>query len=153
MFLEDVADVRAGPDQPEQYVRFGTGAAAQTRGIELAGDAPAVTIAISKKPGETPSTSPTSVIARIEALRGTYIPEGVEATVTRNYGVTANDKAQKLIQKLMFATASVVVLVIVADGVARSRSWWARRSSSRWRRRCSPPGPGASRSTAFRCSR
>ena len=31
-------------------------------------------------------------------------------TVTRNYGVTANDKARQLIQKLLLATLSVVVL-------------------------------------------
>ena len=40
----------------------------------------------------------------------------MQYTVTRNYGETANDKAQKLIQKLMFATVSVIVLVIVAVG-------------------------------------
>jgi multidrug efflux pump subunit AcrB len=40
----------------------------------------------------------------------------VEVTVTRNYGETANDKALKLIQKLMFATASVVLLVWLTVG-------------------------------------
>ena len=35
---------------------------------------------------------------------------------TRNYGATANDKADKLIQKLLFATASVVALVFIALG-------------------------------------
>src|SRR6185295_10297856 len=40
----------------------------------------------------------------------------VEATVTRNYGVTANDKAKKLIQKLLFATGSVVLLVVLTMG-------------------------------------
>jgi multidrug efflux pump subunit AcrB len=35
---------------------------------------------------------------------------------TRNYGATANDKAQKLIQKLLFATAAVVALVFIALG-------------------------------------
>jgi len=49
-------------------------------------------------------------------LRGTFIPDGVEVTVTRDYGETANDKAQKLIQKLMFATASVVLLVWLTVG-------------------------------------
>ncbi|MBP6999811.1 MAG: efflux RND transporter permease subunit, partial [Tepidiphilus sp.] len=34
----------------------------------------------------------------------------------RNYGVTANDKAQTLIKKLLFATASVVALVFFALG-------------------------------------
>ena len=56
------------------------------------------------------------MLERIEQLRGTYIPDGVEVTVTRNYGETANDKAQKLIQKLMFATASVVLLVWLTVG-------------------------------------
>ena len=36
--------------------------------------------------------------------------------MTRNYGVTANDKAQKLIGKLVFATSAVVVLVLLALG-------------------------------------
>ena len=37
-------------------------------------------------------------------------------TVTRNYGETANEKAQKLMGKLVFATAAVVVLVLFALG-------------------------------------
>jgi multidrug efflux pump subunit AcrB len=49
-------------------------------------------------------------------LHGQYIPEGVEITVTRNYGVTADDKAKKLMQKLFFATASVVLLVVLTMG-------------------------------------
>jgi len=116
VYLQDIAQVRAGPDQPEQYVTFGTGPAAVQRGIEFDGTAPAVTIAVSKKPGENAIDVTRAVIERVELLRGTYIPEGVEVTVTRDYGVTANDKAQKLIQKLMFATASVVLLVWLTVG-------------------------------------
>jgi multidrug efflux pump subunit AcrB len=47
------------------------------------------------------------------------IPADVQVAETRNYGATANDKAQKLIQKLLFATASVVALVFLALGGAR----------------------------------
>jgi len=54
--------------------------------------------------------------APVEQLKGSIIPDGVEVSLTRNYGETANDKAQKLIQKLIFATLSVVVLVWVALG-------------------------------------
>ena len=36
--------------------------------------------------------------------------------MTRNYGATANDKAMKLIPKLIFATVSVVVLVLLTLG-------------------------------------
>jgi multidrug efflux pump subunit AcrB len=116
VYLQDVAEVRAGPDQPEQYVAFGAGPAAALKGIELAGTAPAVTIAVSKKPGENAIDVTRSVLERVDLLRGTYIPDGVEVTVTRDYGETANDKAQKLIQKLMFATASVVLLVWLTVG-------------------------------------
>jgi len=116
VYLQDVAQVRSGPDQPEQYVTFGTGPAAAQRGLEFDGTAPAVTIAVSKKPGENAIDVTRAVIERVELLRGTYIPDGVEVTVTRDYGVTANDKAQKLIQKLMLATASVVLLVWLTVG-------------------------------------
>ena len=116
VYLQDVAEVRAGPDQPEQYVTFGSGPAAALKGVELAGAAPAVTIAVSKKPGENAIDVTRAVRERVELLRGTYIPDGVGVTVTRDYGETANDKAQKLIQKLMFATASVVLLVWLTVG-------------------------------------
>jgi hypothetical protein len=51
-----------------------------------------------------------------KSLKNTVIPEGVEVTVTRNYGETATEKAQKLIGKLIFATAFVVALVFFALG-------------------------------------
>ena len=76
-----------------------------------------MTIAVSKKPGENAIDVAAQVLrARASCCEGSYVPEGVEITVTRNYGVTANDKAKKLIQKLMFATPSVVLLVVLAMG-------------------------------------
>ncbi len=80
------------------------------------GESPAVTLSVSKKPGVNAADVAESVIARAEALRGTVIPDGVEFSVTRNYGATATDKAQKLIGKLVFATAFVVLLVLFALG-------------------------------------
>ncbi|MCC7199734.1 MAG: efflux RND transporter permease subunit, partial [Gammaproteobacteria bacterium] len=116
VFLEDVASIKAGPDQPDRYVWIGPGKAAAARGIELAGDAPAVTLSVSKKPGVNAADLTSAAIDRLESLRGTVIPDGIQATVTRDYGATANDKAQKLIQKLGFATASVVLLMMWALG-------------------------------------
>lgn len=113
VFMTDVADVVDGPDLPKQYVWLGMGEGAKTKN---AGEFPAVTIAISKKPGENAVTVADRVISRVNQLKGTLIPQGVETTVTRNYGATANEKAQKLIGKLAFATAFVVLLVLVALG-------------------------------------
>src|SRR5690606_11748649 len=113
---EHAAAVGAGPARPEKDVWCGTGAAAEAVGLEPGIDAPAVTLAVAKKPGTNAAEIADAVIARVAELRGTYIPEGVEATVTRNYGQTANDKAETLIHKLIFATLSVIVLVVVALG-------------------------------------
>jgi len=106
IFMGDVAQVVDGPDQPEHYVWIGG----------KPGEHPAVTLAISKKPGENAVTVAKQLIERIGQLEGSVIPSNVEVTVTRDYGVTANDKAIKLIEKLIFATTSVVVLVWIALG-------------------------------------
>jgi len=116
VFLQDVAEVSTQPDQPDSYVWLGTGPGAATRGLTPTAHAPAVTIAVAKKPGMNAITIANQVIRRVQQLRGVYLPEGVHVTVTRNYGETANDKAVKLIEKLLFATASVVLLVVLAMG-------------------------------------
>ncbi len=116
VYLSDVADVTRGADQPEQYVWFGTGPGAAHKGIDAQGEFPAVTVAIAKQPGTNAVDIANQVVERFESLKGTFVPDGVEATVTRNYGATADDKAKKLISKLIFATLSVVALVLVFLG-------------------------------------
>ena len=116
VYLSDVARVRRGADQPEQLVWMGLGPAATAKDIEASGLYPAVTLAVAKKPGTNAVQVAEQVISRFEQLQGIFIPDGIEATVTRDYGATANDKAQTLIKKLIFATASVVLLVLLALG-------------------------------------
>jgi len=122
VFMSDVARIEDGPDQPRQFVMFGLGkagveAGAQgAKGVGAGQEYPAVTLSISKKPGVNAADVAEQVIARANAVKGTVIPEGVNVTVTRNYGQTATDKAQKLIGKLIFATAFVVLLVFFALG-------------------------------------
>ncbi len=111
--LSDVARVRAGGDLPARYAWHGAPAG---RAGPAAGVAPAVTIAIAKKPGSNAADITGAIGARLQQLQGELIPEGVHAVVTRDYGRTATDKALKLIQKLAFATASVVLLVLFALG-------------------------------------
>ncbi|MBS1208905.1 MAG: efflux transporter permease subunit [Proteobacteria bacterium] len=109
--LGDVARIEAGPPLPERYVWHGVVAQGQ-----LQGEFPAVTVQITKKPGENAVVVAERLMERVAALRNTVLPASVELAVTRNYGETANDKSQKLIQKLLFATASVVALVWLALG-------------------------------------
>ncbi len=116
VYLRDLATVQLGPDQPEQYVWFGTGPGAAVKGIAANGEFPAVTIAVAKQPGTNAVEIAGEIIGRFEQLKGVFIPEGVNVTVTRNYGFTADDKAEKLIGKLIFATGAVVLLVLLALG-------------------------------------
>jgi len=106
VYLSDVAEVRDGPNQPSRYVWIGT----------RQGEHAAVTVQVTKKPGENAVDVSDRVMKRVAELHGTVIPDEVRVTETRNYGATANDKALKLIEKLIFATASVVVLVFATLG-------------------------------------
>ncbi|HEU4644614.1 MAG TPA: efflux RND transporter permease subunit [Burkholderiales bacterium] len=106
VYLADVAEVADGPAQPARYAWTGTSK----------GEHPAVTLQVTKKPGENAVEVAERVLARAAELRGTVIPAAVEVSVTRNYGATANDKAQQLITKLIFATLSVIVLVFATLG-------------------------------------
>ncbi|HET7096881.1 MAG TPA: efflux RND transporter permease subunit, partial [Casimicrobiaceae bacterium] len=116
VYLADVARIVDGPPQPAHYAWLGTGPAAKTKGIESSGEFPAVTIAVTKKPHENAVLVADRLLQRVEELKNAVIPVGVEVTVTRNYGETANEKAMQLIQKLIFAAISVGALVFFAIG-------------------------------------
>ena len=111
--LEDVARISDAADAPSSYVWHGTpsGHAGPASGL-----APAVTLAIAKKPGSNAADITRAASERVDALRGQLIPDGIEVQVTRDYGATASDKAHTLIKKLVFATGSVVLLVLFALG-------------------------------------
>jgi multidrug efflux pump subunit AcrB len=109
VFLKDIADVVDQAEPASHYVWFGKANQANKT-------YPAVTLSITKKAGANAIDVANALKSRMEALRNTLIPADVQVVETRNYGETANDKAKKLITKLMFATASVVVLVLISLG-------------------------------------
>ncbi|MCL4762095.1 MAG: efflux RND transporter permease subunit [Burkholderiales bacterium] len=111
--LADVAKIENATDAPALYVWHG---APPGRAGPASGLAPAVTLAITKKPGSNASDITQAVLRRVGELHGQVVPEGVHVEVTRDYGQTASDKALTLIKKLVFATLSVVLLVLFALG-------------------------------------
>ncbi|MET0004480.1 MAG: efflux RND transporter permease subunit [Candidatus Thiodiazotropha sp.] len=116
VYLRDVAEVIHRPDQPQHYVWMGAGPQGEQKQLPKGGKFPAVTVVVAKKAGTNAVDIAKSVIKRFEQLDGIFIPEGVHATITRNYGATAEAKANKLISKLAFATLSVVGLVLLTIG-------------------------------------
>ena len=120
VYLQDVATIKEGVDSPSQYVSIAAG-----KGSMLEGDAenrlindpqPAVTLAIAKKPGTNAVDIANQVIKRLDELKGTFIPDDIEVSITRNYGITAQAKSEKLIQKLIIETIAVILLVMWALG-------------------------------------
>ena len=114
VYLREVATVRDGAPPAVRYVWHG--AVSHDGGQSAVSEQPAVTLAVTKKPGENAVDVANAVTARVAELHNTVIPHDVQVTTTRNYGATANDKAQTLIKKLLFATLSVVALVFFALG-------------------------------------
>jgi len=112
--LSEVARIEEGARQPSRYVWFTPGASAS--GAAAGQVQPALTLTVTKKPGQNAVDVSRAARARVDELRNTVIPQGIEATITRDYGETAAEKANKLIQKLAFATGSVILLVGLALG-------------------------------------
>ena len=108
VYLQDVATLKVTGADPTQTVYW--------RGKDAKQNEPAVTLTISKKPGENAIDVANRIIEHVKRLEGTRIAQGVHVAITRNYGATANDKATKLIEKLIFATLSVIVLVLISLG-------------------------------------
>ena len=112
VFLKDVARIEDGPIQPQRFVWHAQRPSAKDS-LTLH---PAVTLAVTKKPGENAIDVANQVEQRLTELQKGVIDSEIEVLVTRNYGQTANQKAMQLIQKLLFATVSVVALVFLALG-------------------------------------
>ncbi|ACI93928.1 acriflavin resistance protein [Afipia carboxidovorans OM5] len=78
--------------------------------------APAVSLAVAKRPGTNAVVIAHNIVERLEQARGQIFPAEVEMSVTRNYGETANEKANELLFHLGLATVSIVILVGFAIG-------------------------------------
>ena len=121
VYLHEVAQVEAGAQQASRHVWYTPGQTpADTPEAASApapgGAYPAVTLIVTKKPGQNAVDVARAARDRLDNLRNTVVPADVEVTITRDYGVTAEEKANKLIQKLAFATGSVILLVGFALG-------------------------------------
>jgi multidrug efflux pump subunit AcrB len=77
---------------------------------------PAVTVAFAKRAGANAVVISERILERLGELKGRLVPDDVEVVVTRNYGETANDKANELLYHLGLATISIVLLVAFAIG-------------------------------------
>jgi len=112
VYLRDVAEVKDGAEEPDQYVLFGTGTAGQAAGPEQ----PAVTLAVAKRPGSNAIEVSREVLAQVDRMKGTAIPSEVSVSITRNYGASAAEKANELLFHMAIAVVAVSLLVLFMLG-------------------------------------
>lgn len=109
VYVRDLANIVIGSDITEHHV-------STLRREDGWMAAPAVSVALAKKPGTNAVRVADEVMARVAGLEGRLIPNGIHIDVTRNYGETANEKANELLFHLLLATLSIVLLIGFAIG-------------------------------------
>jgi multidrug efflux pump subunit AcrB len=114
VYVSQVARVIDGPDEATDAVFFSPGPSGV--GAPAGSEHPAVTIALSKRRGANATLLAENVLRKVEHLRPRLLPAEVRVDVTRNYGETAQEKSNELVDHLLLATLSVVVLVSLAMG-------------------------------------
>ncbi len=116
VYLSDVATIKGGPSSASDYVLFGYGKASKNQEKSRLGGFPAVTLSVSKLKGTNAVTTAANVLKMVRDLKGNVIPAGVSMTVTRDYGRSAQEKSNELLEHLLIATLSVTVLIALALG-------------------------------------
>ena len=112
VYLRDVAEIHDGPEEPVNYVWLGSGPAAPEKGFNRAGtDLPAVTLAVAKKPGTNAVDMVADLDQMLDRLAGRVIPSDINVLKTRDYGATADEKADELLKHLWSATIAVILLM------------------------------------------
>ncbi|MFA6140995.1 MAG: efflux RND transporter permease subunit, partial [Hyphomicrobium sp.] len=111
VYVRDVANVVVGSKpldrQAWHYVKEADGGLLRS---------PAVTVALAKRAGANAVVVAEQIVERLHDLQGDLVPDDVSVTITRNYGETANEKANELLFHLGLATLSIVLLVGLAIG-------------------------------------
>ncbi len=110
VYVGDVADVAFVPNTADRMVSN------ITRDGDGIRRTPAVTLAVAKRAGANAVVVAEKILQTVDRAKGRIIPETIQVEVTRDYGESANEKANGLLFHLGLATVSIVVLVLIAIG-------------------------------------
>jgi multidrug efflux pump subunit AcrB len=111
VYVKDVASVVVAPNTAEHRV-WNDARDAQGNWKRV----PAVSVALAKRAGANAVVVSEELSQRLEGLKSRLIPDDIQVSTTRDYGETANEKANELLFHLGLATVSIVVLIAVAIG-------------------------------------
>ncbi len=115
VYLQDVATITDGADEPTNYTWFSHGPAFDHGETPAEGDRigdahPAVFIAVAKQKGSNAVWVADDLLAELERI-GQELPGSVHQAVIRNYGQTANEKVGNLVSSLGISILTVVIFV------------------------------------------
>ena len=140
IFLKDVAVIEDGPAEVTSYVRHGWGPArgfgshpheaGTLIGLPFSAHATqtgstndnagpsqdAVTIAIAKKKGTNAVRVSEAILSACETLKATVVPDDIDMVVTRNAGMTSDEKVNELIEALGVAVLFVIAVLALGLG-------------------------------------
>lgn len=115
VYLRQIASIIDGPEEIKQVTRIGFGKAYE-------GNRPqdyevnAVIIAIAKRSGENAVTVAENVLNKLNNIKPSVIPAGIDINVTRNDGKKADDAVNTLVEHLIIAVVTVIVLLVLFLG-------------------------------------
>jgi multidrug efflux pump subunit AcrB len=124
VYLGDVADITDGFEETTKLTRIAFGAArghgsshgsVQAASLQ-AGEHPAVTVALAKRQKLNAVKISDQILAKLEELKKSQVPPGINLTVTRNDGKTANDAVNELVFHLAVSIIVVIILLYFALG-------------------------------------
>ncbi|NTW60596.1 MAG: efflux RND transporter permease subunit, partial [Nitrospirae bacterium] len=125
VYLGDVADITDGFEETTKLTRiaFGAGHHEHQNGHgsvqahpAQAGERPAVTVALAKRQKLNAVKISDQILAKLEELKTSQVPPGIDLTVTRNDGKTANDAVNELVFHLAVSIIVVIILLYFALG-------------------------------------
>jgi len=102
-----VAAVSDGAGMPHQYHMIGFNKVKTLEKFQ------AVTIAIAKRKGSDSVVVAKNILEKLKTLHGYIIPDGVNVSITRDYGKMASDKVKTLIEHLVGAIISVMIVMTI----------------------------------------
>jgi len=103
VYLDEVATIVDGPEEPDNYVLFGKHGSQEEA---------AVTLSLAKRPGANAVHVVNTVLAKVDSLKGILIPSDIQVTVTRDYGATASEKSNELLLHMGIAVFGVALLIL-----------------------------------------
>jgi multidrug efflux pump subunit AcrB len=129
VYLREVAAIEDGAAEPETYTRIAFGerayslidpAGEKDRGlpatIQRFQDYPSVTVAVAKRKGTNAVQVSEEILKEARRFAREVLPEGVHMRTTRDFGRTADEKVNDLVEALLVAIAIVVILLAYTLG-------------------------------------